>query len=220
MVNENTTTKPLLLTASGAFVAAALCFTASGVSAETSLASRDLAWPGGDKLGVSIPANVHFTQGPASAVHITGQRETVEHVILKDGDLRFDRRSMHNTGRLEITLTAPDVTKFVLAGSQRLDVTGYKQDQFDAVIAGSGDITVRGAANRAKLSIAGSGDIDAGGLAVREARVNIAGSGDITAAPQEKAEVSISGSGDVKLRTTTARVESRISGSGKVVQGP
>jgi hypothetical protein len=217
MTNGNTMTKPLLLTALGVVIAATLCFAASGASAG---AVRDLAWSGGAKLGVSVPATVHFTQGPTSAVHISGPQEMVEHVTMRDGDLRFDRPRMFNLGRLEITLTAPDVTRFVLSGSQKLDVRGYRQSQLDASISGSGGITVHGFADRASLSISGSGDIDAGSLATREATVKISGSGDVTAAPTEQADIRISGSGNVTLKTRTARVQSRISGSGKVVQDP
>lgn len=239
-------TKPLLLTSLCAFVAAIAFFTlslgvlASGagshswkdvakgedwfdgghyVSGEGPDTTRDLPWAGGDKLTVSIPANVHFTQGPVGSVHISGQQGAVEHVVLRDGELQFDRR-VHDAGRMEITVTAPSVTSFVLAGSQRLEINGYQQDHLDASIAGSGDITIHGAADRTELSIAGSGDIDAGGLVVKEATVNIAGSGDATIAPTERAKVEIAGSGDVTLKTQTAKVESHIMGSGKVVQDP
>lgn len=203
----------LMLAAAGA-----LALAASAACAQAAPAARDLPWTGGDKLGVAIPANVHFTQGPAGMVHITGAPGTLEHVILQNGQLRFDR-PVFNASRMEVTLSAPGVTTFALSGSQHLDIGGYKQDHLDASISGSGDIKVRGETGQARLSISGSGDIDASGLAVRDATIRISGSGNVTAAPAEVAKVNISGSGEVRLKGRAAQVESRISGSGKVIQG-
>ena len=60
-------------------------------------------------------------------------------------------------------------------------------------------IDAAGKADGVDLSIAGSGDIRAGGLASRTADVSIAGSGNVAANASDTAAVSIMGSGDVDI---------------------
>lgn len=233
--------KPLLITSLCAFLAAAGFFSlavASGVahggnefwrnfddfdsndrreriSGDGPQTTRTLAWPGGDSLEISVRADVKYTQGPVGSLTVTGPKGAVEHLIVDDGELRFDRR-MRDTGRLSIVMTAPDVKEFVLAGSQNLSIDGYQQDTLAVTIAGSGEMVVRGAAKTLELNIAGSGDVDASGLTLDDAEVNIAGSGDATIAPKLSADINIAGSGDVVLKSNPAKLETSIFGSGSV----
>jgi hypothetical protein len=233
--------KPLLITSLCAFLAAAGFFSlavASGVahggndfwrnfedfdsdnrgprvSGDGPQTTRTLIWPGGDTLVIAVRADVKYTQGPVGSLTVTGSKGAVDHLIVDDGELKFDRR-MRDTGRLSIVMTAPDVKEFVMAGSQNLSIDGYNQDKLTAVIAGSGEMVVRGAAKTLELNIAGSGDVDAGGLTLDDAEINIAGSGDATIAPRLSAEVNIAGSGDVLLKSNPPKLETAIFGSGSV----
>lgn len=233
--------KPLLITSLCAFLAAAGFFSlavASGVahggndfwrnfedfdsdsrgprvSGEGPQTTRTIPWPGNDTLVVAVRADIQYTQGPVGSLTVSGSKGAVDHLIIDDGELKFDRR-MRDTGRLSIVMTAPDVKEFVLAGSQNLSIDGYNQDSLTAVIAGSGEMAVRGAAKTLELNIAGSGDIDASGLALDDAEVNIAGSGDAIIAPKLSAEINIAGSGDVELKSNPASLKTSIFGSGSV----
>ncbi len=184
----------------------------SGAGPQT---TRTLAWPGGDLLEVAIGADVVYTQGPVASVTVTGPRTTVEHMVFRNGRLTLDT-PMRDTGEVNVVMTAPDVKRFVLAGSQNLTVNGFKQDSLEATLAGSGDLTLSGAAERLKLNIAGSGDVDAGALSVADASVNIAGSGDARISPVKSADINIAGSGDVHLTTRPPSVKSSVFGSGEV----
>lgn len=234
--------KPLLITSLCAFLAAAGFFSlaaASGVAhgqgdfwrnmehwdfdsgdgrrvnGDGPLTTRTIPWPGGEKLEVAIGADVSYTQGPAASIVATGPKGAVDNLIVRDGELRFDRPMRHN-GDLKIVMTAPDVKEFSLLGSHSLSINGYKQDRLDVALAGSGDVDVHGETRSFKLGIAGSGDVDAADLKVADAKVNIAGSGDAKVGPTNSAEISIAGSGDVELTSHPANLKSNVMGSGSV----
>ena len=202
-----------------AFVLAAaglLAIAAASGSAYAADATRRLAWPGGDTLGVSVgSAKVHYIQGPNTGLVATGRKATVDNLVIVNGNVRLARR-MFNSGDVVLVLSAPDVRRFKLAGSNRLTVDRYDQDSLELSIAGSGDADLNGRARRVDLSISGSGEIDAADLAVADAKIKISGSGDTKVGPTQSADVTISGSGDVELTRSPAKLNSRISGSGSV----
>jgi hypothetical protein len=180
--------------------------------------TRELTWPGGEELHISVPATVTYTQGPVAKVVVTGPQNTVEHLEFDDDRLRFDRR-IRNADRIEVTMTAPDVREFVLSGSQRLTIDNYDHDQLEVRIAGSSTVVGRGRTGAIEAHIAGSGDIDLGAVTADAAEVHIAGSGKTILSPKRSAEVHIAGSGDVILTTRPERLEQHIAGSGRIVQG-
>lgn len=235
--------KPLLITSLCAFLAAAGFFSlaaASGVAhgngefwknfdrigdddddgmrvnGEGPTTTRTLTWTGGDKLEIQMGgADVQYTQGPVASIVATGAKGTVDNLIVEDGELKFDRRMRHR-GDLKIVMTAPDVTHFAVMGSPNLTISNYQHDTLDVGVAGSGDVTVKGTAKSMKLSIAGSGDIDASELKLTDADINIAGSGNAKLSPTGAVEVSIAGSGDVELGSQPANLKSHVMGSGSV----
>jgi flagellar basal body rod protein FlgF len=85
----------------------------------------------------------------------------------------------------------------------------------DLGIAGSGEVSVAGQAQRAKYGIAGSGDLDASGLRAVDAEAEIAGSGNIRAQVTGNAKATIAGSGDIAI-TGGARCTSSKNGSGNI----
>ncbi len=180
--------------------------------------TRELPWSGDDELSITIPATVTYVQGPENKVVVTGPQTAVENLYIDDGRFRFHRRVRGIQG-LEITVTASGVREFHMAGSQRLTITGYDQDDLDVHMAGSGDVVGSGRTRRVEVHIAGSGDIDLGAVATDDAEVRIAGSGNSVLSPKDRAEIHIAGSGDVTLTTRPNHLEQHIAGSGRIVQG-
>lgn len=192
---------------------------AGGAPTET----RELAWNGSDRLEVEIPADVTYTQAPGPAkLVVTGPRRAIDDLVVEDGRISFEhnRRHRRNFGRaLTITLTAPDVQRFDLDGSGRLEIRDYRQDKLDVSLSGSGDVKASGQAREVTLDINGSGGVDLGQVAAESAEVSISGSGEATIAPTRRAKLDVSGSGDVTLLTHPAELESDVSGSGTIRQG-
>jgi hypothetical protein len=178
-------------------------------------ATKELTWSGGDTVEVMVAAEVRYTQGPETKITVSGPGRSVEHVVVDGERIRFDRR-MRNAGRLLIVMTAPNINRFNLLGSQRLNIENYDHDELDVMIAGSGDVTAKGRARDAEVEINGSGDANLADLVAERVKIEIRGSGDATIAPTETADVEIAGSGDVVLLTTPEHVNQSIHGSGKV----
>lgn len=181
--------------------------------------TRQLSWDGGDRLQVDIPADVRFSQAEgAPSVTVSGPRDVIEHVALRNGRLQWDGGSYDVDHGVEVQLTAPKVTRFELNGGGDLDIHSYRQDQLTIRNNGSGDVRASGAVKTVDIDLAGSGEADLGELAADGAHVSIKGSGDATVAPRTWAKLEILGSGDVTLKTKPKQLESRVTGSGHVEQ--
>ncbi|RAK61223.1 DUF2807 domain-containing protein [Phenylobacterium hankyongense] len=182
--------------------------------------SRAFAWTGGEALQVDVPADVRYTQAPGPAkLTVTGPRAAVDSLSVQDGRIGFGRRHHgHHWGRVVIVMTAPNVTRFELHASNKLTIDGYRQDVLRIDLSGDADVTASGETKLLELGISGSADADLSGLKTAGADVDITGSGEATLAPTEWAKLNISGSGDVNLLTHPARLETDVSGSGRIRQ--
>jgi hypothetical protein len=180
--------------------------------------TRDLVWPGSDTLSVDLSADVHYAQGPGPAkMTVSGPQDAVADVVIENGRIRY-KNDHDDDAHLTIVVTAPSVVRFEMESSGKLAIANYRQDRLDLDLEGDADVTAAGEAKAVQLTISGSADADLAALKAQSAKVEIEGSGDATLAPTDAAEVSISGSGDVTLLTHPAKLQSRISGSGRIRQ--
>jgi lactate dehydrogenase-like 2-hydroxyacid dehydrogenase len=83
-------------------------------------------------------------------------------------------------------------------------------------ISGSGDVRLKGAANRAHFSISGSGDIHAFEYLVEDLTCRIAGAGDIEAHVADRLDAQVAGAGDIHYRGRPASVRRKVSGAGTI----
>jgi hypothetical protein len=112
-------------------------------------------------------------------------------------------------------LTVKDLNNIELAGSGNINGRNLKSNRLKATIAGSGNITLDGAADESEITIAGSGNYQSPNLRSKIAKVSIMGSGDADLNASEKLDVDIGGSGSVRY-SGDAAVTQRIAGSGSV----
>jgi len=182
--------------------------------------TRDFAWSGGDLLNVEVPADIVFTQGPKAKLSIAGPQDALDHLVVKDGRIGTDR-GFYDGDRLKIVMTAPDIRRFDLSGSQNLVVEDYRQDRLELDISGSAKVSAKGAAKLVVLDIAGSGDADLEQVAADDAQIDISGSGSAKVGPKKSAKIDVSGEGEVTLTAKPDKLTTDISGSGHVSQpGP
>ena len=191
--------------------------------------TRNVAWTGGDRLSIDLPADVTYVQGPEAGVVITGSSSLVDRIQVRDGRITADGpdeitvrwwaggvSAWNDRENLKIVVTAPAVTRFDLSGSQSLSIRAYDQPTLSIDISGSGDVAATGKTTTLDLDIAGSGEADLSELATTDASVAISGSGEARVAPTGTARLSIAGSGDITLTTRPAKVQSSVSGSGDI----
>lgn len=182
--------------------------------------TRTLAWSGSESLDLDLAADVRYIQadGPGSVV-ITGPQRALEHVELRGGNLGYDGSFRHQYfSKVQIVVRAPNVSRFDVSGLNSLSIEDYRQTHLSVDVSGNSEVTASGQADDVELDISGSGDVDLGALKTKGAKVKISGAGDATIAPTDWAELGISGMGDVRLLTHPAKLETDISGAGKVRQ--
>lgn len=192
--------------------------------------TRNIAWTGTDSLRVEDSLDVTYVQGARAGIVVTGPQAAVDRVViaggrlsLKDGNERVTFgfkpggfEAWADSERLRITVTAPDVSRFMVEGSGEIDIQNYDRDDLRVDINGSGEVTATGRARRVDLSIHGSGDADLAALTLTDAKVDITGSGEARVGPTGTADINITGSGDVTLTERPANLNRTISGSGDI----
>ncbi|HKR90151.1 MAG TPA: DUF2807 domain-containing protein [Phenylobacterium sp.] len=177
---------------------------------------RDFPWSG-DRLAVNAPAEIDYVQAPGPAkLAISGSREALDQVRVEGG--RITLSGPFRWSELHVTLTAPNVTRFELNGANRLNITGYKQDQLALAASGRAEIRAQGEAKSVSLDVSGAGEADLSDLTTARADVDISGAGSATVGPTDAARVQISGMGDVQLLTRPRRLETHVSGAGRIRQ--
>lgn len=180
---------------------------------------RTLPWTGGDSLAVDLAADVVYVQGAEAGVTVSGRQSLVDAVTLTDGRLSMTEttgwRSIDGDD-LTITVTAPDVRRFTLAGSGDLSIRDYDRDTLEVAISGSGDVDAAGRARTVTASVDGSGHADLEYVEATDADARVSGSGDVDLAASGAVTANVSGSGDVTLHARPASLTSQVNGSGEV----
>lgn len=185
--------------------------------------TRTLDWSGDDRLDIDLPADVRYVQtAGAGSVEVTGPERLVNRVIVRDDSIRYRsgrHRHYRRHPKLTIVVRAPDVSSFDISGRSTLAIEGFRQARLNLDVSGDAEVTGVGEADEVRLDVSGSGDVDLGQLRSKGASVDISGAADARLAPTEWARLEISGAGDVSLVTRPPRLETDISGAGRVRQG-
>jgi len=138
--------------------------------------------------------------GKADLDQITAREAEIE--IAGSGDVRAN-------GKI-------DNLEMDIAGSGDADFTQITARMAKVEISGSGTVKAKGSIEELDIQISGSGRADFGEVTSRTAKVEIGGRGNVDIAPSEEARAEISGSGEVNLHSNPKRLETDISGSGRI----
>jgi hypothetical protein len=178
---------------------------------------RRLPWMGGDKIEVTTPVPLRLIAGDGSDVVLRGTPTAVAHLQLRGSRLvscgRLD-------GPVEVTLPARALRRVRISGAGNVTLEKLDQRELELRISGSGQIEARGSVERVSAHISGSGDVRLGDVAMKRLDAKISGSGSIEAGPKDEADVTLSGAGRVRLLTRPASLNSKVSGSGRIIQPP
>ena len=197
-----------------------------GIAGQGSGNARSYAAADFDSIDLRGSDDVEVRVGSGFSVRAEGDAKVLDRLrMTRVGDvLRVDRRQdsgWHwSGGDAKVLVTMPRIAGAKVAGSGDITVDRAEGARFEGAITGSGGLRIEAMqVDEARLSIAGSGDLKAGGTASR-IDVAIAGSGDLDAGDlrTESAKVSVSGSGNVRAKLD-GEGEVRIAGSGDVDLG-
>jgi hypothetical protein len=182
--------------------------------------TRTLAWDGGDdRAAVAMAADTYYRAGSGDRLVVKGDPGMVSHVYVRDGVVGIDCRTNFRFGkspRLEVTLPGRAFRTFEQRGSGDMRLAGLSQPDAKLSIEGSGSIQADGNVDRLSVRIAGSGDVTATGNA-NALDVDLQGSGDVRLGglSARSARVEIDGSGNVEIAPKNAsRVDVANAGSG------
>jgi hypothetical protein len=176
-------------------------------------------WNGGDTLALDAPINIRYRPDGPAQVSVTGPAEMLEHVQVAEGRIGSDRSVNRSGGRkLDAVVSGVEIRKFVVNGGENLDLGEINQAGLDLHINGTGTVKGSGKVDQLKLTIAGPGNAELGGLSVGDAKISILGSGDAALSPHGRVKLFIAGSGKLVLLTQPAELRQTIVGSGEVSQ--
>ncbi|MFQ5471039.1 MAG: GIN domain-containing protein [Gammaproteobacteria bacterium] len=119
---------------------------------------------------------------------------------------------------LMILVSTPNVDRIILRGSGDIDMESIDNERLNLVVEGSGGITARGNSDLLVLRLDGSGDFYLKNLKANRAKVELNGSGDIEVNVSGALDVKINGAGDVYNYGEATRVTKAISGAGEFIQ--
>ncbi len=166
------------------------------------------------------PDEVRVTQGDKLAITVEGDQAVTDRLrfTLKDGTLGVLRegKSSESSGTAVVNVTMPAPKTLTMAGSGKINSAAMAREA-KVTIAGSGDIeTPQIASDKLDLTIAGSGSYRGAGT-VRALEVSIVGSGSaaMDALKTDKADLTIAGSGNSTF-ASDGEVKAKIMGSGSV----
>jgi len=184
------------------------------------LSQIDLSGPPPHALALLGPDNVTITPGDKLAITVDGDPDSAAKLrfTLKEGTLGILRQSHIWSARdaVAVHVIMPAPRELVMSGSGSID-SKTMADKASVTIAGSGRITTSAlAVARLAVTIAGTGAYSAGGQA-KALELNIAGSGnaDMGGLKTDKAEVNIAGTGNSRF-ASDGNVTATILGSGAV----
>jgi hypothetical protein len=128
----------------------------------------------------------------------------------------YTKKNLFPTDGIRIVISVPHLTDFTVDGSSKGDIKNIKADSFHFTGNGSSHVNLSGVADKLKITINGSGDINADSLMAQEAKVRIEGSGDIRCHAINSLDVHIDGSGSVKYIGEPKHIDQSINGSGSI----
>lgn len=171
-------------------------------------------------IGLGLSADVRLSPGNKQEVVVEGPEHLIENLNrdVRNGfwNIELTTRTRYSK-RLIIYITMKELKEISLGGSGKIYTTSPFQNLGELAfsIGGSGEITFSGSAESLKVSIGGSGTVNAKDLSVKSSKVSIAGSGDCYIDVSDNLEVALAGSGSVMYKGRP-KIKSSIAGSGKV----
>jgi len=131
-------------------------------------------------------------------------------------DQNFNKLTMSGSGDVDSSkeLVLNDLTCH-MSGSGDLDLS-LRAKSLNISMEGSGDIELKGNVDTLKADIVGSGDLEAKKLKANKATLSVSGSGDMDVFVSQELSATISGSGDVTISGNPQKRDTKIRGSGDV----
>ena len=158
--------------------------------------------------------NVYVEMPVVENLEISGSGDLTAETALTGDKIEVDITGSGNIN-IEKGLTAKTL-KVGIGGSGDIKIEGIEVGELSTKIAGSGELTLTGKADKAAYSVSGSGDVNASKLKSKAVEASVSGSGNISCNAEESLDAHASGSGDISYSGNATAVKTKVSGSGNI----
>jgi len=205
----------------------ALCVPVAGcgssaeqVKGSGNVISENRTVSGYDSISLSGSGKIEIEQNGTEALSISADDNLLQYLTseVKGHELVLEVKSGYNLSPskpIVFKVGAKNLKGVSCAGDTNATLKGIHSEELKLSIAGSGDMSAEGSADRQDISIAGSGKYVGGGLKSKDTKINIAGSGDAVLAASDNLDVTIAGSGSIKY-FGDPKIKQSIVGSGTI----
>ena len=187
-------------------------------SGEFAVENRDL--PNFTELYLGIAADVTIISGQKSKCQISADDNLLPLILTEctGGALRISAKDNYSSARkIAIKVETPLLTRAENNGSGNIDLAEVTRDKIELVINGSGGITANGKVVELNATINGSGSVQAANLQADIVKIGIQGSGNVDVNSIDALTAEINGSGNIKYIGTPSKLNTRVRGSGTIV---
>ena len=193
-----------------------------------------------DALEINVPANIYIRQADKYSVEINTNENLIELIEtdVRRGTLKINsKKCINKFDKFDIHISVKDLEEIEMNGSGKISNTGVIKvkklevsltgsgkielninvDKLISELTGSGEIKYQGNAEKHDAEITGSGDIKAYKLNTEDADIEISGSGSCKVKVSDNLDAEITGSGNVYYKGNLQKLDSNITGSGKII---
>jgi hypothetical protein len=120
--------------------------------------------------------------------------------------------------KLQITISTPDVKRFVFDGVGGANLSNIKNDRLEIVVTGVGSFSASGETKEVDITLSGVGSIDAKNLRAVNAKVNSNAVGSVDLYVTGQLDIKSSGIGEINYYGNPKIVNKQAEGIGKINQ--
>jgi hypothetical protein len=139
----------------------------------------------------------------------------VSTLVVGGGDIHDEL--LHTGATLEITVTAPAISRFHLSGGSRLSIEGYDQQNLFVSTEGKAHVDAVGRVGELTVNMKGSGTVNLARLTVDSASVDIGGMSTLVLAPTQGANLKVRNFASAVLMSQPKELKTSLEDSGRVV---
>jgi hypothetical protein len=164
--------------------------------------------------------DVIITQGDTESLTVEAEDNLMPYLIshVSGGRLILDKPdnvNLENTEPIIFHITLTDLREVVISGAGTIASENVTVDSLNAIVSGTGNITLAGNADQQTIDLSGSGNYQGRELLSREAVVTIGGTGNAVVNTTDTLNATISGTGFVQYLGSPQVIEN-VSGVGGV----
>lgn len=174
--------------------------------------------PAFDAIEVDGTVKLDLATGPLDKLTISGDENLLPLISTTVTGTKLvihETKAVHSKTPLVVSVHAPAVTRIDASGIAGVIATGLRGPSFTFTSSGVTHAELTGQVDSVDIESRGTGEVQAAGLAAKQAHVTLSGAGSVEVNATDKLKADVSGVGSVKYRGAPT-VDRNVSGMGTV----